>query len=318
MDGLITMKNYFLFATALAAFAVASCNKGYDPAEFEKGDKLVSFKVKHLVCEVDNPSTRITDNVSGTTHTIKWTDGDQISMIAFDQPDAVGTSSAEHVNNFSSNYFTASVVGDEATFTGKVPDLYGNPFTSYGTAKIFAVYPAAELTVEATSSGSNYYKITGTEIASIQDGSGWPYCTFTSNNGLINKGNRAWSTSPSGFYLAHAVMKFKVSSSQPITGITITTDGARGLCGPSMLYSCFKALQPGGSTIKTLTLDNGGTFANDTDILFACREPQKNNVLTFAFTSGTGTATKKRTMDRAIAQKVYDLGTVTLTDSDFK
>ena len=125
---------------------IAACAKDNDL--YDGNDKLVSFVVGEVSFDPGEAAVKVTDHVSGSTHRLWWDAGDQISMLAFKAPSAAGELSAENVVNFSANRFSAGAPGRTATFTGAIPDLSS---LGAGTAKLFAIYPACDLSVAASS-----------------------------------------------------------------------------------------------------------------------------------------------------------------------
>ncbi len=295
----------------LICFAAVGCLKEKDP--YAGKSKPVSFVVGELSCDGDEVG-KVTDHPSGATHSLYWDKGDQISMIAFKEPAAAGELSSDNVVNFSSNRFTSDAAGRIATFTGNIPDLAGT--LGSGTCKLYAIYPAASVNVAARSTndyGAVNYNLTGLSIADFQDGTGWKYCWFVSNDGTIDIATRAVKNSPS-FMMANTLLKFKYISTKRIRKIEITvsmnTSGG-GLAGDFVLYTKYKAVQTG-CPKTTITISNGSYLP--TEILFACREVRKDRTLTFVFTAEDGTTfTKSLTASAAYnTTKMYDLGTISL------
>ncbi len=297
---------------AIPLVLIAACTKEKDP--YDGKEKTVSFVVGEVKYDPSEGAVKVTDHVSGSTHRLWWDAGDQISMLAFKAPSAAGELSAENVVNFSANRFSAGAPGRTATFTGSIPDLSS---LGSGTAKLFAIYPACDLSVAASSNveyGATKYDITGPAISATQDGSGWPYCLFASNDGVINTSTRAVSTSPA-FLMANTLIKFGYTSAKNIRRIDITINSqASGgnLAGDVTFFSCYKKIQKGATT-ATITISNGGALP--AEILFACRQITSGRKVTFSFTAEDGSVCiKSLTASEAYSTgNMYNLGTISLS-----
>lgn len=308
-----------LFALVVVA-SLVSCTK-----EVEKdvvGDSQGTF----ISFEADapfSPETKMEATYGTSRYNFTWQAGDKISMIAYEEPTAANVSSSSKVVNFSANQFNANSDGASTTFSGWVPTLSG---TLSGTQKIYAIYPASNLTVSDKSfynsgSGRYYYKITGPAIADVQDGTGWPYCYFAASNGTINAATGQIETAPS-FVLSNALIKFSYTSSKAISKIEVTADSdgssQPGLTGNFTLYSL-----SGFSTIyegcfgRSVTIQRATPFPSGTqEILFACRKIATGRTLTFTFTATDGTVAVRRMRANSeyTPNKVWKLPSLSLTN----
>ena len=221
----------------------------------------------------------------------QWKAGDKLSFIAFREPASAGSMSSRNVVNFSSNRFTAQSDGPKVKFSGHVPALDGT--LPGGEATLYGVFPASNLTVSSVSQSANYegrnyiyYTISGPNISSRQDGTGWRYCYFASMDGRVSVPGRS-ITSPS-FSLANALVKFRFFSGKPIAQIDIQQENKSvpGMAGPFTLYTCATVLT-GGCEGQSITISKGGEALPE-EIYFACGTLNTDALLTFKFTTQDG------------------------------
>ena len=266
-----------LMLLALASIAF-SCQKEGEGGEEDSTGLKVKFSLSAPSVVVD-----------GTSQVREWTAGDKLSMLAFKVPASAGLLAKNNVVNFSSNRFTAEGAGKTATFSGKVPALDGT--LPKGNQSLYIIYPACNLTVPAQSfqqgSAAPAYQINGPSISQRQDGTGWRYCWFTSNNGTISTTKREIVTAPI-FSLANALVKLTVISGKEIKKIEITQEGTAnpGLAGAFILSTGQTALAEGCAT-STITIENSGNPL-PAEVLFACGRMLKDITYTFTFTAIDG------------------------------
>lgn len=259
-------------------FAVLACNKESGEQE-EGGVKKVSFTLKA-------PSVK--DN------TLNWSAGDKLSMFAYKVPSTAGLLSKTNVVNFSSNRFSAEGSGATATFSGRIPALDGT--LPEGNQSLYIIFPACNLTVSTQSlqqgSSAPYYQITGPSIAQKQDGTGWRYCWFVSNNGTISVSKREIISVPA-FSMANSLVKLIVISGKEIKKIEINQESTSnpGLAGAFTLSTSQTALIEGCAS-GTITIENGGK-ALSPEVLFACGGIHKDATFTFTFTAMDGSSVSR-------------------------
>ena len=332
------MKNLFRIGFAsLCMLAFFSCNKEENPDMVNSGEILVSFEAGPL--EIAPESKVLAGELTGGKYPMSWENGDQISIIFHNAAAAAGEPSEEHVVNNSKRYFTTT--GD-GKFTGML-DL--NELSVPGGEKLIndkiapsdlaclMVYPATDLTVSSTSiqdsanSSFYYYEVTGAEIAEVQDGTGWPYCYFTSLYGSFGRSWKGFSGTRK-FVLSNTLLRFNlVGSEKDIKNIKIETNNPQ-FVGPVTFwmglkntteyantggspYQYFKA----GGDVKVLNIRKDDNSALPDDIWFACcKGLETGNTLKFTFTSTDDkTCVVKSSAPKWMGNpKVYNLGELNL------
>ena len=308
------MKKICFFALVIVA-SVISCSKADIDNDFA-GEVPVTFDFGGLEA---NTETKILDEVSGIAHTFSWEIGDQMTMLLYKKPTAVGELSSENVMNFSSTHrFSAKTAGATTRFTGTLPkvDIQGKWGTS-GNIPMWAIYPATPLTVEAASSTSSYYKITGPSIPSVQDGTGLKYCYFVAAKpnfslAYFTTSSTAQDGGKPNFWLSNALVKFTMNSTKNVKKIVIKSMNSRSyLSGDIVYYTSSYGVQDGVGG-RELTIENGGVLPSE--IYFACRLLNTSDNITFTFTAEDNTTTVKTLAPKAqyTPMKIYDLGTLLL------
>ena len=332
------MKNLFRIGFAsLCMLAFFSCNKEENPDMVNSGEILVSFEAGPL--EIAPESKVLAGELTGGKYPMSWENGDQISIIFHNAAAAAGKPSEEHVVNNSKRYFTTTGDGNFAGMLDldELSVLGGTKSDGHPSdLACFMVYPATNLTVSAESiadpSNSNffYYEVTGAEIAEVQDGTGWPYCYFTS---LYGSFGRQWSkfTGTKSFVLSNTLLRFKVvNSSEEIINIKIETDNPQ-FVGPATFrlginnstpfantggnpYQYFKD----GANVKVLNIRKEDNSALPADIWFACcKGLESGKTLKFTFTSKDDkTCVVESSAPRWMGERrVYNLGELNLADA---
>ena len=302
------MKNFFILGiSSLCLLAFFSCNKEENPGLGNDSEIYISFEAGPL--EMD-PDTKVhVGDLSSSKYPLSWEAGDKISIIFHNAAGSAGQSSNTHVANNSSRYFTT--VSGDGKFSGMLDldelSVLGGE-KSEGTPSdlaCFMVYPATNLTVSAESiadpSNSNffYYEVTGAEIAEVQDGTGWPYCYFTSLYVSFGRSWKGFSGTTRKFVLSNTLLRFKlVDSEKDIKNIKIETNNPQ-FVGPVTFwmglkntteyaytggsdYQYFKA----GGAVKVLNIRKDDNSALPDDIWFACcKGLETGKTLKFTFTS---------------------------------
>lgn len=290
----------------LLALLVVACQKeGGSGEEDGKGQK-VSFSLKA-------PSV----TVNGTPETRTWAAGDKLSMFAYKAPTTAGLLSSGNVVNFSSNRFSAESAGATATFTGYIPKLDGK--IPDGNHPLYIIYPPCNLTVSTQSYRQEpdgaYYQITGPSIAQRQDGTGWRFCWFISNDGTISTAKREIAAAPT-FYLVNALIRFHYVSGKEIKKIEIEQEehSLPGLAGAFTLQTNQKTIAKGCETYS-INIENSGNPLPG-EILFACCHIPKGRTLSFTFTSTDGTTASRSIIVPADcgSGKVSELNTIDLNE----
>lgn len=298
------------------------------------GEILVSFEAGPL--EIAPESKVLAGELTGGKYPMSWENGDQISIIFHNAAAAAGKPSEEHVVNNSKRYFTTT--GD-GIFSGML-DL--DELRVLGGTKsgglpsdltCFMIYPATNLTVSSTSiqdsaiSNFYYYEVTGAEIAEVQDGTGWPYCYFTS---LYCYFGRSWTTftGTRNFVLSNTLLRFKlVGSEKEIKNIKIETDNPQ-FVGPVTFWmglkntteyahtggSDYQYFKDGGD-VKELNIRKDDNSALPDDIWFACckgLESGKTLKFTFTSTDDKTCVVESSAPIRMDERRVYNLGELNL------
>ncbi len=330
---------YTTTLACLCALALFSCKKE-TVTEIEPnlpanpvGDIEVIFDAGQMVAD-DMDQTKISHTQSGTTHNFAWEIGDEISMIFFNSPGkAAGVSSADHLLNASARRFTATE--ENGKFTGHVNTDDLATLGGGGTnLNVFAIHPATDFTLDSEESAADgtfyYYQLSGATIPETQDGTGIPYCYFTSVEPIWSRAYNIFTSASKTFYLSHPLVRFTVTSPKNLTNIEIDASPSAYFVGPvkyrigntNQAENAFAS--PGrrnvasGGTIKKLNINNGGTLP--TELWFACRGIQANKEITFTFTAEDGTTCKaKNSLSAAIySPNIYNLGTINLTAATWK
>lgn len=290
----------------LLALLVVACQKEGGSGEEDGKGKKVSFSLKA-------PSV----TVNGTPETRTWAAGDKLSMFAYKAPTTAGLLSSGNVVNFSSNRFSAESAGATATFTGYIPKLDGK--IPDGNHPLYIICPPCNLTVSAQSYRQEpdgaYYQITGPSIAQRQDGSGWRYCWFISNDGTISTAKREITAAPT-FSLVNALIRFHYVSGKDIKKIVVEQEehSLPGLAGAFTLHTNQKIIAEGCETYS-INIENGGNPLPG-EILFACCHIPKGRTLSFTFTSMDGTQASRSIIVPANcgSGKVSELNTIDLNE----
>ena len=334
------MKKIFILGiSSLCLLAFFSCNKEENPGLGNDSEIYISFEAGPL--EMD-PDTKVhVGDLSSSKYPLSWEAGDKISIIFHNAAGSAGQSSNTHVANRSSRYFTT--VSGDGKFSGmldldELSVLGGtkNEGTLPSDLACFMVYPATNLTVSAESiadpSNPNffYYEVTGAEIAEVQDGTGWPYCYFTS---LYGQFARSWKgfTGTRNFVLNNTLLRFKVvNSSEEIINIKIETDTPQ-FVGPVTFWlginnstefaitggNPYQLFKDGGN-VKVLNIRKEDNSALPADIWFACCSSlDSGNALNFTFTSKDGKACSISATVRQWMKSrcVYNLGELDLQNA---
>ena len=301
------MKNLFRIGFAsLCMLAFFSCNKEENPDMVNSGEILVSFEAGPL--EIAPESKVLAGELTSGKYPMSWENGDQISIIFHNAAAAAGKPSEKYVVNNSKRYFTTTGDGN---FSGML-DL--DELSVLGGEKsgglpsdlaCFMIYPATNLTVSSTSIQDSanpsfyYYEVTGAEIAEVQDGTGWPYCYFTSLYISFGRSWKGFSGTTRKFVLSNTLLRFKlVNSEKDIKNIKIETNNPQ-FVGPVTFwmglkntteyaytggsdYQYFKA----GGDVKVLNIRKDDNSALPDDIWFACcKGLETGKTLKFTFTS---------------------------------
>lgn len=283
-----------------------ACQKEGGSGEDDGKGQKVSFTLKA-------PSV----TVNGISETRSWSAGDKLSMFAYKAPTTAGLLSSGNVVNFSSNRFSAESAGATTTFTGYVPKLDGK--LPGGNHPLYIIYPPCNLTVSTQSYRQEpdgaYYQITGPSIAQRQDGTGWRYCWFISNDGTISTAKREIAAAPT-FSLVNALIRFHYVSGKEIKKIEIKQEehSLPGLAGAFTLHTNQKTIAKGCETYS-INIENSGNPLPG-EILFACCHIPKGRTLSFTFTSTDGTQASRSIIVPADcgSGKVSELNTINLNE----
>ena len=309
------MKKIIFFAVITVA-SVISCSKADVDNDFSNEVPVV-FDFGGLEFDTE---TKILDAVDGILHNFTWEIGDQMTMLLYKKPTAAGELSSENVMNFSSTHrFSAKKEGVTTQFKGTLPkDNVQGKWGTSGNIPMWAIYPATPLTVEAASSTSSFYKITGPSISSVQDGTGLKYCYFVAAKPQFSLQYFTTSSTTQdnsgipNFWLSNALVKFTMNSTKNVKSIVIRSTKSKSyLSGDIVYYTSSYGVQDGVGG-RVLTIENGGVLPSE--IYFACRLLNTNDEITFTFTADDNTTTVKTLAPKAqyTPMKIYDLGTIKL------
>jgi len=288
---------YYGIIVGICAFTVIACSKESNK-EFQSDDIQFTIEVGSL--ESDIIDTKMTHSVSGTTHSFAWEEGDQLSVILYNDAGAAGNSADGHVYNASDRRFTLTE-GATGKFTGSLSQTEIDALGGTGNVNAFVIYPATTFTVNddgaKASSTFLYYILTGAEFPTVQDGTGFRYSYYASTDVQYNRSAKKFSSAAKNLYLSNVMVRFNIANSaKSIKNIKITTDGIY-FVGPVQYWIGHtsgshveyantnpgrRAVQAGAST-KTLNINNGDAPL-PSEIYFACRGLQAKGV-TLEFTA---------------------------------
>lgn len=316
---MIMKKIFFILAAGAAIVSCSKADVNADSSGDFSNEVPVIMEFGGLEFEGDMASTKIQDAVTGETHTFTWEVGDQMAMILYKKPSAVGELASENVMNFSAtNRFSATVEGVSTKFKGTLPkDKIQGKWGNTGNIPMWAIYPATNLTVAETSTAS-YYEITGPSFPEVQDGTGLKYCYFVaakpnfSLQYFTTSSTAQDGTKSVNFWLSNALIKFTMNSTKSVKKIVIDGKASGSyLTGDIKYYTNSYGVQ-GGVTGTVLTIENGGILPSE--VYFACRLLNTRAGITFTFTAEDNSTVEKTLQPKAQygSMKIYDLGTVVL------
>lgn len=334
------MKTITKIIAAVFALTILSCSK---ESENVAPKVITDFPVIEVEADIDAPVVEVPDAdvpdtklygaVDGTTHSVYWKAGDQISQFCI--VNVPGTSGLEvgDVINFSNLRSTLKDGDGTKTFTMPIPDLK----TLYGASSglntcLCAIYPATTLDVTVTSGTATQINATATPVTpltipDVQDGTGWKYSIFMARSATFSaQYNNPTGNGKSTFTLKSVVLRLKLNTTKNITKVVLSnttgfmTGNVTKLALNSFHYAAdaYKNLTISeGCSGKTLTVETGGVLPND--LYFAIREVREGTTFTFTFTAEDGTTTTRSFSnpagyDNRKMRGVYSLGTITLND----
>lgn len=318
-------KSLNIILAGLCAAALFSCAKENGPKEVN-GEFQITLEAGSL--EADVAETKITHDVSGTKHSFAWEAGDQLSVVLFNGAGGEGVSSAGHVANTSARRFTLTE-GATGQFTGTLNEdeimALGGGTTNLNA---FVVYPATTVTVSEVSSKNStfyYYILDGLQFPTVQDGTGFRYCYFTSTDVQFNRSAKVFSSAAKSLYLSHVLIRFNIANSaKDIKNIKIDTESAY-FVGPAkywightsgaptefMIANVGRRAIQAGCAVKTCNINNGGVLPNE--IYVACRGIQAKAVtLTFTATDDTECTISTTLPSANYSPGIYNWGTINL------
>lgn len=317
---------YSILFAGSCALALFSCSKVGDNEPISD-DIQLTFEAGSL--EADNVDTKMTHSVSGTTHSFAWEEGDQLSVILFNDAGAVGNAAAGHVYNASARRFTLTE-GATGKFTGSLSQSEINALGGTGNVNAFVIYPATTFTINddgaKASSTFLYYILTGAEFPTVQDGTGFRYSYYVSTDVQYNRYVNKFTSAAKSLQLSNVMVRFNIANSaKEIKNIKITTTSAY-FVGPvqywigntSSSHTEFANTSPGRRAVQagggqnTLNINNGDAPL-PSEIYFACRGLQ-NKAVTLEFTAVDGTKlTASTTLPSANYNPgIYNWGTIDL------
>lgn len=292
------MKRYIL---AIAAFSLAlSCTK-----EIPSENELVLGEGTPVTVEVGAPEggnpdeveTRITESINGKTYSFTWNAGDSFRLFFWKTETETGQSPLNDAGDF-----TTESGGATASFTGSLP------VADEGDYKTYALYPASAFTSETkiiqTSSAPNKFSIQNINLSACQDGTGFKYCCFASNNGELRRSSSGWSfTKAPKFAMSNGIMHLKLNPALNVNKIAVTCEYP-DYTGTTQLYLAGDVTYATNSTgdnskgsEKTVIVYNGGTVLPE-DVYIAVRHTVSNSTygvchLKFAFYNTSGDVARK-------------------------
>ena len=280
--------------------------------------------------EAESIDTRMTHTASGTKHSFAWEEGDQLSIVLFNDAGTAGNAAAGHVYNASERRFSLTE-GASGKFTGSLSQSEIDALGGTGNVNAFVIYPATTFTVNddgaKASSTFLYYILTGAEFPTVQDGTGFRYCYFATTDVQYNRSAKKFSSAAKTLYLSNVMVKFTINNSaKEIKNIKITTASAY-FVGPvqywightSGSHSEFAISTPGrrkvqaGAGTQILNINNGDAPL-PSEIYFACRGLQ-NKAVTLEFTATDDTKLTASTTlpSENYAPGIYNWGTIDLS-----
>lgn len=310
----------------ICAFAAIACSKESNK-EFQSDDIKLTIEAGSLESEIID--TKMTHSLAGTTHSFAWEEGDQLSVILFNDAGAAGKLAEGHVYNASARRFTLTE-GATGKFTGSLSQSEIDDLGGTGNVNAFVIYPATTFTVNddgaKASSTFLYYILTGAEFPTVQDGTGFRYSYYASTDVQYNRSAKKFSSAAKRLYQSNVMVRFNIANSaKSIKNIKITTAG-KYFVGPvqywightSSSHSEYAITSPGrravqaGASVLTLNINNGDAPLPN-EIYFACRGLQAAG-LTIEFTATDDTKlTANTTLPSAnYSPGIYNWGTIDL------
>ena len=315
-----------ILIAGICALALFSCSK---EGESEVNGDDIRLTLEAGCLEAESIDTRMTHTASGTKHSFAWEEGDQLSIILFNDAGTVGNSADGHVYNASARRFTLTE-GATGKFTGSLSQSEIDAMGGTGNVNAFVVYPATTFTINddgaKASSTFLYYILNGAEFPTVQDGTGFRYSYYVSTDVQYNRSAKKFSSAAKSLYLSNVMVRFNIANSaKEIKNIKITTTSAY-FVGPvqywigntASTHTEFAYTSPGRRAVQagggqnTLNINNGDAPL-PSEIYFACRGLQ-NKAVTLEFTAMDDTKlTASTTLPSANYNPgIYNWGTINL------
>ena len=315
-----------IIVVGFCALALLSCSKDGEK-ELINDDIQLTFEAGSL--EADVVDTKMTHSVSGTTHSFAWEEGDQLSVILFNDAGAAGNLAETHVYNASDRRFTLTE-GATGKFTGSLSQSEIDALGGTGNVNAFVIYPATTFTVNddgaKASSTFLYYILTGAEFPTVQDGTGFRYSYYASTDVQYNRSAKKFTSAAKKLYLSNVMVRFNIANSaKEIKNIKITTASAY-FVGPvqywigntSSSHTEYANTSPGRRAVQagggqnTLNINNGDAPL-PSEIYFACRGLQAKAVtLEFTATDDTKLTASTTLPSANYTPGIYNWGTINL------
>lgn len=316
-----------IFIALLCALVLFSCSKEVDK-DFNKDDIQLTFEAGSRVADV--VETKMTHTLTGSTHSFAWENGDQLSIVLFNDAGAAGSAAAGHVYNASERRFSLTE-GASGKFTGSLSQSEIDALGGTGNVNAFVIYPATTFTVNDDGAKASdtffYYILTGAEFPTVQDGTGFRYCYFATTDVQYNRSAKKFSSAAKTLYLSNVMVKFTINNSaKEIKNIKITTASAY-FVGPvqywightSGSHSEYAISNPGrravqaGAGTQILNINNGDAPL-PSEIYFACRGLQSKAVtLEFTATDDTKLTASTTLPSANYTPGIYNWGTIDLS-----
>lgn len=331
------MKKYIL---TIAAFALAiSCQK-----ETPMENELTLGEGIPVTVEVGAPEegnsdaveTKISESISGKTHTYTWEAGDAFRLVAYAPIKADGETTRTDCGDF-----VTAEGGAKATFGGTIPADMPETYTEY-----WAVAPAPKqgdkfkIAEKSTHSGNTtpytYRYLMTMDIAETQDGTGLKYahfCAVSSSSSKLSKESGTWAfTANPSFKMAEAMLHLGLEATHEITKIEVSYElySAKDTQKPTAIagetYYATNSTGTNSSRTSTfpspiLTVINDGNVLPQ-DIYFVIRHQAAGvdgSKLHFTFYKADGSKAQKslKLTAKLEAGKIYPIGTLNTGDMSF-
>lgn len=292
------------FKMLIPLLMVIACQRSPLPSG---NGKVLTFSAEDVVVNCLD-ATRISDDVTGSTHVFSWEEGDCLRLFAFKAPVSTGES---HISDLGT--FKVVKTSEGMFFRGTVTNI------DLEADQIFAVWrDRPEITYNSTSesyNGQYFYKIFNA-IDELQTGNPEQHMIFAANNGKIDQ-SAMKMTQPLSFALSTPIIRFGVTADRDIESITISSPGVNFVGSKIQMRTNMRGLNSGWNK-SVIQLKDGAVLVRTGEtrqLGFASSQLTKKQVpLVFTFKSIDGsTCSRTWTSPDAVtvANNIYNIGNVT-------